>query len=549
MDPACSRHVEENIDPARILAARVCYRDKHAATPWLEIKPKARIVCRGDADPDLLELRRDAPTLTRLGLMLILQLAASGVGWFIVCADITGAFLQGDQSLAKRKEPLFIRQPREGLPGLLPGQLLLVVRGIFGLANSPRLFWRFLRDSLNKLGFVQSTLDKALFIYYEDHKPILVLGAHVDDLVCAGCPKRADRVLQKVRDTFDFGDWHDSRQESKLVYGGKEISVLEDGTVTLSQEAFIRALTLTPVPKWRTLMKDASLTAAEITELKSGGGCLHWLIGQTRPDLAAGTSLNMSGSPSVTNLLEINKLLKEAMKSQDWKLRFVPIDLQRARIVAFSDASWANAEDLKSQAGYLVFITGPEVFTTAGDRANLVEWRSHRIRRRCRSTLAAETMALDAATDAALFTRELLAEIVIESYQPTQSGRLDPAIFPTSMATDCRSHYDLVVKDGPLSSTQEKRLTLDIGALREAAEELEPSGEQMKEVYKWVPTQVQRADHLTKPKPYHELCDILDLNFLTMMAEESSSMTTSRGGDVVMQQLLCEPRMTGHAWL
>ena len=175
LDPACSRHVEENIDPARILAARVCYRDKHAATPWLEIKPKARIVCRGDADPDLLELRRDAPTLTRLGLMLILQLAASGVGWFIVCADITGAFLQGDQSLAKRKEPLFIRQPREGLPGLLPGQLLLVVRGIFGLANSPRLFWRFLRDSLNKLGFVQSTLDKALFIYYEDHKPILVL--------------------------------------------------------------------------------------------------------------------------------------------------------------------------------------------------------------------------------------------------------------------------------------------------------------------------------------------------------------------------------------
>ena len=206
----------------------------------------------------------------------------------------------------------------------------------------------------------------------------------------------------------------------------------------------------------------------------------------------------------MTNLLEINKLLKEAMKSQDWKLRFVPIDLQRARIVAFSDASWANAEDLKSQAGYLVFITGPEVFTTAGDRANLVEWRSHRIRRRCRSTLAAETMALDAATDAALFTGELLAEIVIESYQPTQSGRLDPAIFPTSMATDCRSLYDLVAKDGPLSSTQEKRLTLDIGALREAAEELEPSGEQMKEVLisgsqlKFsVPTISQSRNHTT----------------------------------------------------
>ena len=461
--------------------------------------------------------------------MLILQIAASGSNWFLVCADITGAFLQGDQSLARRKEPLFIRQPREGLPGLLPGQLLLVVRGIFGLANSPRLFWRFLRDTLVKMGFVQSSLDKALFTYYVDSELVLAIGAHVDDLVCAGCPRRADKILEKVRATFDFGDWHDSRQEEKLVYGGKEIQVQPDGSVTLSQESFIRALTLTPVPKWRTLMKDASLTPAEVTELKSGGGCLHWLVGQTRPDLAAGTSLSMGGDPTVTNLLQINRLLKEATRTKDWRLRFSPIDLTKAKIVAFSDASWANADDLKSQARYLVFITGPMVYTTEGDVANLVEWKSHRIRRRCRSTLAAETMALDAAADASLFTRELLAEIMIESYQPTQSGKLDPSIFPTSMATDCRSLYDLVVKDGPLSSTQEKRLTLDIAALREAAEELEPSAENMKEIYKWVPTQVQRADHLTKLKPHHELRDLLDQNHLAMIADETTTLTTSSG--------------------
>ena len=527
LNPECSRQVELMVDASRILAARVCYRDKHAATPWLEIKPKARIVCRGDNDPDLLELRRDAPTLTRLGLMLILQLAASGEGWIMVTADITGAFLQGDQSLAKRKEPLFIRQPKEGLPGLQPGQLLLVVRGIFGLANSPRLFWRFLRDSLITLGFVQSTLDKALFMYYEDHQLILALGAHVDDLICAGCPKRADNILNKVKTTFDFGDWHDSRQENKMVYGGKEIIVRNDGSVTLGQESFIRALTLTPVPKWRRIMKDSTLTATEVTEMKSGGGCLHWLIAQTRPDLAAGTSLAMSGSPTVTNLLEVNKLLQEAIRSQDWKLKFVPIPLEQARIIAFSDASWANTEELKSQAGYLVFVTGPEVFTPTGDAASLVEWKSHKIRRRCRSTLAAETMSLDAATDAALFTRELLAEICIEGYQPTHSGRLDETIFPTSMATHCRSLFDLLIKDGPLSSTQEKRLTLDIGALREVAEELEPTGEMMKEIYRWVPTNVQRADHLTKLKPAAELREILDRNWISMVADEETTSTSS----------------------
>ena len=250
-------------------------------------------------------------------------------------------------------------------------------------------------------------------------------------------------------------------------------------------------------------------------------------IAQTRPDLAAGTSLAMSGSPTVTNLLEVNKLLQEAIRSQDWKLKFVPIPLEQARIIAFSDASWANAEELKSQAGYLVFVTGPEVFTPAGDAASLVEWKSHKIRRRCRSTLAAETMSLDAATDAALFTRELLAEICIEGYQPTHSGRLDETIFPTSMATDCRSLFDLLIKDGPLSSAQEKRLTLDIGALREVAEELEPTGEMMKEIYRWVPTNVQRADHLTKLKPAAELREILDRNWISMVADEEPTTSSS----------------------
>ena len=108
--------------------------------------------------------------MTRLSLMILLQLAAAHKGWFIICADITGAFLQGDQALAKRKEPVFVRQPKEGLPGLHPGQLLLVVRGIFGLANSPRLFWRHLWDSMVKLGFAQSTLDKAVFLFYQDKR-------------------------------------------------------------------------------------------------------------------------------------------------------------------------------------------------------------------------------------------------------------------------------------------------------------------------------------------------------------------------------------------
>ena len=152
---------------------------------------------------------------------------------------------------------------------------------------------------------------------------------------------------------------------------------------------------LSPLPKWRAMTPYEPLTPAEVTQLKSGGGCLHWLIGQTRPVLAAGTSLFTSGSPTVNNLLEINRLLKEAQRSQDWCVSFAPVPLDEAKIVVFSDASWANAEGLKSQAGFLTFVAGPAVFMLSSNKASFLDWRSHRIQRQCWSTLAAETMACD----------------------------------------------------------------------------------------------------------------------------------------------------------
>ncbi|CAE7177640.1 unnamed protein product [Symbiodinium microadriaticum] len=555
LDLEASQAAEAEYPKERFLDTRVCYRNKNAGYPWLPLKAKARLVCRGDRDPDLLELRRDAPTLTRMGLLLILQIAAAHAEWFLWVADITGAFLQGNQEMASRSMPLFLRQPKEGLPGLAAGQLLLVVRGIFGLANSPRLFWRFLRDSLIGLGFVQSSLDKALFCYYQAGKLILILGTHVDDLIGTGEPVKADKILEKVKATFDFGAWSDSRTEGELEYGGKQISKDDKGVVTLTQEKFARAITVTPVPKWRTLSPQAVLTAAETTELKSAGGCLHWMVGQTRPDLAAATSLSMSGTPTVHNLVEINKVLKEAKNTTDWGLRFVPLDLAKAKIVVFTDASWANTESLRSQAGFLTFLCGEDVFSLKGDSANLLDWRSHRIQRQCRSTLAAETMAMDAGFDSGIFLRELLAEAMIESYSPVQSGSLPKTFLPTHPVTDCRSLYDLLTKDGPVASTQEKRLTIDVEAIKQSAEEFDPKAEDLRSTFKWVDTLHQLADHLTKIKPAYQLRELLGKSHLALQAKGLNSPAPAhdqmfahsrdKGGRLKLSGKQCSVQRTG----
>ena len=77
----------------RFLASRVCYRNKNASKPWLDLQAKVRIVARGDRDPDLLSLRRDAPTMTRAGFYTMMCI----IKWFellLFGGDITGAFMQ-----------------------------------------------------------------------------------------------------------------------------------------------------------------------------------------------------------------------------------------------------------------------------------------------------------------------------------------------------------------------------------------------------------------------------------------------------------------------
>ena len=226
----------------------------------------------------------------------------------------------------------------------------------------------------------------------------------------------------------------------------------------------------------------------------------------------------MSGEQTISKLVEINKLLKEAISTQDWTVKFVYVDLQRACIPELSDSSWANADQLKSQSGYLVFLADKACFEPQGGAASLLEWRSHRIKRTCRSTLAAETMGMDAGMDAGMFARELIAEIIIKSYVPTQSGKLPEDFIPVHAITDCRSLYDILTKDGQPGTATEKRLIIDIQAIKENAEEFDAEMEKLKDIFRWIPTTKQLGDHLTKAKPPWMLRSELDRNWLNLVA-------------------------------
>lgn len=84
----------------------------------------------------------------------------------------------------------------------------------------------------------------------------------------------------------------------------------------------------------------------------------------------------------------------------------------------------------------MVFFAGAQVETVNRDNVSLLEWHSDRIKRQCRSTLAAETMSMDAGVDAASYCRELFPEILIKDDVPSQCGRLLADLFPVIAVTN-----------------------------------------------------------------------------------------------------------------
>ena len=132
LDDAATEHVKSSIPKERVLRSRWAYKDKNWSKRRLEghaeWRCKSRLVIAGHTDPDLASGRlvTDAPTLSRPGLLCLLQLLANGLKqpdpWRVSAGDIQCAFLTG--SYLSREQELFIHQPPTGFPGMRPGQLV-----------------------------------------------------------------------------------------------------------------------------------------------------------------------------------------------------------------------------------------------------------------------------------------------------------------------------------------------------------------------------------------------------------------------------------------
>jgi hypothetical protein len=190
------------------------------------------------------------------------------------------------------------------------------------------------------------------------------------------------------------------------------------------------------------------------------------------------------------------------MKNLDRGIKYIPLDLQHAKLFVFVDGSFANNEDLSSQIGYLIILANESVgdneFKVTG---NLIHYSSIKSKRVTRSVLASEIYGMVGGVDMAIAINTTIQMITEQLTLPKTS---------IVVCTDSYSLYECLVK---LGTTREKRLMIDIMALRQSYERRE-----IMEI-RWIKGDDNPADAMTKSSPNRSLEQFVDTNQLTVRVD------------------------------
>eukprot|EP00971_Amphidinium_carterae_P199340 3955818-Amphidinium_carterae.2 len=474
---------------------------------------------KGFQDPDLATLRTDSPTATRTSKTMFMQIALQ-LSWPVSSLDISTAFLSGDtfdyngsgddfktsNQHKERNEHLYMIPPddlRKGLK-LQPNEYLVLLKCAYGLADAPRRWYKRLVRILCSLGFQQSEHDPCLLALYHDehyfkHKHniknhsehtnlIGLVCLHVDDLLISGSGCQWDDVMVKLKSQFQFG----SDQQNKFTYTGVDIVMdTEAGIATLSQNNYSESLQELQVPRGHT---DADpISNASMSLIKQTLGELQWLSSQSRPDLAADTSMLsfLGNSATMADIKRLNKTIRRARDSQiQIVLRRLPGQLHTLHWLVVQDAAYGVRASGHSQAGVLTFLTTSELTEQAQTgTVSLLDWSSIRIERVVRSSFAAETHstllalesleALQAKWESLLYQRHA---VEFRAHHNQQSH----------LVTDCKGLFTHLTHDTAAKAGQNKGSIIDLLILRNLIRSCHTT-------LHWVNNEHMVADAMTKP--------------------------------------------------
>jgi hypothetical protein len=256
---------------------------------------------------------------------------------------------------------------------------------------------------------------KAVFILRDEEETVAMPTLHEDDGLFAGDGhrQRYQRAVKDINSKFKIKGWHDLKTGAVNCLGRRW--KLADRGVTLDLDEYIG--NLTDMELKEPIQEDMKLGDGAVPMFRSTLAQVHWPVSHVVPKLAyVVSSLAQVGPTALTwkQVSQLNLVVVTLMKMvQAGQARVV---LPRLRgspvtIVTPVDASYAQEPGLKSQAGFVSFLTTGDI--TKGEvPCALVEFQSTTILRVMKSTLASEFASLSTALDRQLYLRLLVQSLL-----------------------------------------------------------------------------------------------------------------------------------------
>lgn len=384
----------------RIVSSRWVYKVKPDEDGKVAVF-KARIVARGNEYVHYDDTY--SPVANATSIKMLLAIAVS-LKLHLRQVDFKSAFLHAKRDKTMKK--IYMRPP----PGVdcPPGKVWLILRAIYGLPDSPLLWFKTLTEFLKTLGFKQSYADPCL-LYRITKSEYTILTMVVDDILMASNKEKVlDEVVDAMKKKFRTKDLG----KPEYVIGMHINYDREKQVLKLNQELYLETLAKkygmensrpvkTPADKGSQLKKDMGGEPTD-KDYRSLVGSLLYAV-NTRPDIAViVSSLSKFNDCAQTgHWTAAIRVLKFLYHTRKICLTYRPKVKPGEETEVFGDSTWNSDEETsRSRDGFL------SLFNSCA-----VSWRSRMQKLVTLSSCEAEYVAYGEAIKEALWLLQLAKEL------------------------------------------------------------------------------------------------------------------------------------------
>ncbi len=419
---------------------------------------------------------------------LILALAVCMQQFNLYLRDISPGYVQSTTYLNRE---FFVRPPQE--LGLQSDSILKIIKLLYGVPEAVNHWFNtYHRHHLEKLSMTQSTYN--LCLMYTDNNSCVfgIVGLQTDDTLFLADKTFAIKEEEQLHKAKLFAKEREKHDNSSIKFNSGCIKH-KSNLIYLTQERQCRNIHLVAL-KSMDLTSSRGKIQKTVTlkdQYVAQRAREEYIATISQPEAAFDLSFEAQiVNPKTKDAKALNKRIQWQIDHPTLGLRFVRLNLTFLKLVIFTDASFENNHDLSSQIGFVITLVD------SSNKANIIHWLSIKCKKVTKSVLASELYAMVHRFDVGALLKSTIGRILKQSV-------------PMILCTDSKSLYNCLVK---LSTTQEKRLMVDIMCLRQSYERQE-----IMEI-KWIDGDSNPADAMTKTKPCHALQEVINTNTVSMKA-------------------------------